>query len=127
MKNENNEDISISVRLDKISNMLEEAIDIYRRDRDIALKNYKQMRDQLDEVLEDVYMSEDGCLERAVNAALKLVFESGKRLDKAIESTTKLMITQLINDAKVQIADKFMGGETKLTGPIDFKKLTDDR
>lgn len=118
---------NIEIELQRISDLLEETLDLYRKDRKLAKKNYDSMKSQLDEVIDTgAYMSEDGNLERAVNTSLKLVFESGKRLDKALEAITKLLITQFINNTKLQIADKLIGTGGTLTGPIDLKKLIDD-
>lgn len=119
-------DQKIQVELTKITELLEEAISIYRQDRDLSIQHYNSLKEQLDNVIDSgEYMSEDASLERAVNAALRLVFDSSKRLDKAMESITKLSITQLINDARLEIADKFMSGNAPITGPLDFKRLTE--
>ncbi len=119
------EDIQIGVELYKVSKLLEESIQLYREDRKMALENYIALKEKLEELWEaGIPMSEEGALEREVNKALKLSMESAVRLEKAIEVLSKISIANMNNMTKLQVADKLVDGQSKLTAPVDFKQLT---
>ncbi len=119
------EDIQIGVELYKVSKLLEESIQLYREDRKMALENYIALKEKLEELWEaGIPMSEEGALEREVNKALKLSMESAVRLEKAIEVLSKISIANMNNMTKLQVADKLVDGQSKLTTPVDFKQLT---
>jgi len=116
-------------KLGELSELLKKAINLYEEDRNLALKNYKDMKGQLENVLDqDFEMSQDGILEAEVNKALKLVFESSKKLDKVIFHVTNVVIAQLNNESREKIADKFQAGGGLIPNkPVDFNKLRGSR
>lgn len=118
----------VEVRLNKISELMEESLTIFRKDKKLAWQNYDQLRMQLDNLLETgIEMSEEGKLEKQVNEAFKIYILAGKKLDDTINALNKILITQLNNQTKLQVANKLAeGNETKyLDSPANFKVLTE--
>ena len=112
--------------LTELSALLTKAISLYEADRDLALQHYQDMKKQLVSVLnQDFEMSQDGILESELNKALKLVFESSKKLDKVIFHVANVVVSQLNNESREKIADKFQGGGGSLipNKPVDFARL----
>ena len=117
----------IEVRLEKISGLLDESLEIFRTDKKLAKKNYDQLRSQLDDLLMAVEMSEEGKLEKAVNDGFRLYIQAGERLDSAINALNKILITQLNNATKLQVANKLSdGGKKYLDQPANFRNLVED-
>jgi len=114
----------------ELSNLLKQALDIYQEDRKIALKNYNAMKSQLDDILSNGFdMSEEGKIEAECNKALKLLFTSGERLDGVIQTISKIIMTQLNNETKENIAAQIfssMDGTRKITTPIDISNLLEE-
>ena len=120
-------DKQILVDIQQISGLLQETIDLYREDRELAKANYQSLRGQLDDVLDmGLEMSEEGALEKAVNGALKLYMDSGRRLEKAVETLAKIFTNQVNANTKLLVADKLVDGQSKIQKPVDFKSLTRD-
>lgn len=119
----------VEVRLNKISELMEESLTIFRKDKKLAMQNYDQLRSQLDDLLETgIEMSEEGKLEKQVNEAFKIYIMAGKKLDDTINALNKILITQLNNQTKLQVANKLSEGNEKkyLDSPANFKVLTED-
>ena len=114
----------IHEKAEKITELLQSAIDTAEKDRNLALSNYKDLKAQLDAITGSLglHMSEDGKLEMQVNTALKLVFQSSERLDKVIKITSDIMINQLNNLTKEKIAKTFATAR-EITGPVDIEKF----
>ncbi|HQM96602.1 MAG TPA: hypothetical protein PK705_06320 [Clostridia bacterium] len=116
---------------DELIGLLREALVICREDRKIAKDNYNSLRSQLDDILaRDMESSEDGKIEQEVNRALKLVFDSGNRMESVITTITKILVTQLTNESREKVAQSvFGGGGPGLNGrkiidqPVDLKGL----
>ena len=114
-----------SEKISQLTKLLQQSIALYEEDRKLAIQNYESLRDQRDHVVNELNleMSEEGKLEKEMNTALKLVFESGKRLDQMIETLSKLMITQLNNEARERIAGTLAGSERTVQKPVDLREL----
>lgn len=114
-------------KLKELSNLLKQALTIYQEDRKIALKNYNEMKGQLNSILESGFdMSEEGKIENECNKALKLLFLSGERLDNVIQTISKIIITQLNNETKQEIAKHIFSGDDgtkKITSPVNITNL----
>jgi hypothetical protein len=123
-----NDDKTIEFNIEHISKMLEEALSLYKEDRSIAKKNYEMFQEQLQDIYDSgLPMSEEGALEREANLALKTYIDSGKRLEKVLDTVAKIFNNQMNNRTKLLVADKFTDdSKKKLTAPIDFKSLTQD-
>ena len=125
-----NEDLTIiEVRLEKISGLLDESLEIFRTDKKMAKVNYDMLRNQLDNLLDaGMEMSEEGKLEKAVNDGFRLYIQAGERLDSAINALNKILITQLNNSTKLQVANKLSNGEGPkyLDQPANFRNLIED-
>lgn len=120
-------------KLDELSGLLKESIAMCKEDRKMAIENYKDLRDQLDSILaRDMESSEDGKVEAEVNKALKLVFESGKRMENVISAITKILVTQLANESREKVAANIFGGgnfnphKQIVNQPVDLNKLLED-
>lgn len=116
----NNKDIGdITVVLEKLSNLLETAIEIQQENRKVALKNYEYFSNTMRGThTEDATLSEDGILERETNKALSLLLDSSKALEKPIDAITKILSTQMSSSAIKSL------GNSGITTPInisDFK------
>lgn len=109
----------------ELNALLKESLQIYRDNRDMAKKNYETLKKQHSVIIMAAEMSEEGALERELNIAMKVVVDSGKHLDNVIQTISKLLTTQLNNDAKLRIADKVIDGSQKLTAPININRLLD--
>lgn len=115
-------------KLNELSNLLKESIDLYRADRDLALKHYKDIKSQLENVLDQEFeMSQDGILESESNKALKLVFDASKKLDKVIYYISNVVIAQLNNESREKIATSLASGGMIPSKPVDFKQLRNQR
>ncbi len=113
-------------KLNKLSELLQESISIYRTDRDRAVEHFNDMKSQLSAILSGPFeMSEEAALERECNKALKLVFESSKRLDEVIKRVTELIITQLNNESKEKIVQNM--GNMIPDGAVNFNALRNRR
>lgn len=109
----------ISVVLEKLSNLLETAIEIQQENRKTAMKNYEYFSNTMRGThTEDATLSEDGILEKETNKALSLLLDSSKALEKPIEALTRILSTQMNSSALKSL------GSTTITTPInisDFK------
>lgn len=124
MGDEEQKQSSVEVELQKISAMLSDVLTSYKEDRELAKGQYDFLKDRLAEVYDTgMPMSEDGILEDASNKALKNYIDISKRLDKILETVTKMFNTQNNNNTKLIIADKIIDGSAKIEGPADFRKL----
>jgi len=91
--------------LTKLTSLLEQTLDTYQADRKIAKANYDMLVNQLESIHGDeMYMSEDGKLEKEVNNALRLYLDAGKRLEKVVEILTRIIIEKLNNESKEKVA-----------------------
>jgi len=122
-----------SEKLDELTSLLKESIKISQEDRKIAKQNYNDLKQQLEIILETgVEGSEEYKLEREVNNALKHVFASGDRMEKVIDSITKVMVAQLNAESKEAIANNIFGGggwngsKKVIDSPVNIKKLLED-
>jgi len=115
--------------LEKLIELLEEAIDLYRRDRTMAIDNYDQFRDQLDNILKTgMESSEEGKIEKEVNIALRSVFESAKRLDSVIMTVTKILVTQLNTESRERTAGILAGKNNEyIDAPVNISKLLENK
>jgi len=119
-------------RLNELTELLRESIIMCKEDRKMAKDNYSALRQQLDNILDsDLESSEDGKLEQELNKALKLVFESGSRMESVISAITKILITQLTNESREKVAATFTGGSFDpkkqiINQPIDLKAMIED-
>lgn len=92
----------------RLSELLEKVILIFEDDRKMALKNYDNFRGQLDKILANgMESSEDGKVEAEVNKALKNVFDSATRLQGVIDTISKVIIANLNNEARKEVAAMF--------------------
>lgn len=111
--------------------LLQSAISIFKEDRKIAKDNFDALRDQLDNILaQDLEGSEEYKLEKEMNTALKLLFDSGHKLEKVIESITKIIIAAMTNESKERVASKIFGDGTDgkyITKPINITELLDHK
>lgn len=114
----------INEKAEKITELLQKAIETAEHDRTLALNNYKDLKAQLDAITGSLglHMSEECSLEKEINTALKLVFQSSERLDKVIKITSDIMINQLNNLTKEKIAKTFATAR-EITGPVDIEKF----
>ena len=95
----------------RLSELLERVITLYEADRAMAETNYNNFRVQLDKILElGMESSEDGKVEAEVNKALKLMFDSASRLQGVIDTVSRVIIANLNNDAKKEVAAMFNPG-----------------
>jgi len=116
-------------KLKKLSGLLEESICIYRSDRDRAIAHYDDLKRQLANILNGPFeMSEEAALERECNKALKLCFESSKRLDDVIKHVTDVIMTQLNNETREKVAKQLAGsGGGFPSKPVNFNQLKNSR
>ncbi len=109
-------------KLNELSDLLKEGLTIYRQDREIALKNYNDLKRQLSNILEGDYeMSEEAKLEAECNKALKLVMDASKRYDEVVRRVTEIVSKQLENESREKIS-KNLGGLIP-RHPVDFRNL----
>jgi len=112
-------------QLNELTVLLKQAIALYAEDRKIAIENYEDFRKQLDDILSVQDQSEEAGIEGEVNKALKLVFESGKRLDAVIQTVAKIIMTQMHSESREKAAALIAGKDpTKpIDGPINITGL----
>jgi len=109
-------------KLNELSELLKEGLCIYRQDREIALRNYNDLKSQLSKILEgDFEMSEEAKLEAECNKALKLVMDASKRYDEVVRRVTEIISKQLENESREKIS-KNLGGLIP-RHPVDFRNL----
>jgi len=84
--------------------LLERTLAIYEEDRTTAISNYQSIRSQLENILDDAHMSEDGKIESEMNKALDLVFKSSNKLETVIKTITTITINQLNNESRERVA-----------------------
>lgn len=114
--------ISLDERLEGLVNLLKKNISIYEDDRGRAINNYETLKGQLDKIHDlDIHCTDECKLEAETNKALKLVFDSSNRLDKVIDTITKVMITQLNNESREKVADYIKDSIPK--SPVNFNDL----
>ena len=120
-------------KLNELTVLLKESIKISKEDRELAKKNYDELKTQLESVLDTgVEGSEEYKLEREVNSALKLVFQSGDRLEKVIDAITKVIVSQINAESRESIANNIFGGgawngsKKIIDSPVNLKKLLED-
>ena len=119
--------------LQQLTLLIQKSITLFEEDRAIAIKNFDDIEAQLNEALvESEWGYTDGSkLEEAKNKAMEIVIKTGDRLQKAIESLSKIIITNLNNENRLQVANKLtlgVNGERLITEPVSIqdmqKKLT---
>jgi len=114
-------------KFEELSKLLKDALAVYEADRDLAIQNYKDMKSQLQSVLDqDFEMSQDGILEAKVNDALKLVFAASAKLDKVISQVSGIIKIQMTNESREKIAQTFsQGGTGNLIpkGAVNFREI----
>ena len=104
-------DDKIMTEAEELTKLLKEAIAICREDRKMALDNHNDFKKQLEAILDQgMEGSEEYKLEREVNQSLKLVYESGARMEKVIESITRIMAVQMNNESRERVATSVFGG-----------------
>lgn len=111
---------------EKLVKLLEDSISLYKKDRDMAIKNYNDLKQQLNQATQAIDYTEDGVLEKEVNKALENVFKSGIRLDNVIQTLSKILMTSMNNNARVESAKAFSGlltNEKIVDKPIDITRL----
>lgn len=126
-KNEaKNEVTLIGEHLQELTNLLRENINIYRSDRDMAVANYKSLKEQMDEIIGEKHlMSEDAALEKQLNTALGLVFKASERLDGVIKIVTQIIMTQVNTESRERIANTLK--DSIPNKPVDFSHLLGQR
>jgi hypothetical protein len=98
-------------KIDELTTLLRKSIAICEKNRTLAENNYNNLRSQLNDILETgVEGSEEYKLEKEVNNALKLVFESGARMDAVINTISKILVTQMTNESRERAALSFVQG-----------------
>jgi len=117
--------MDVMVDLQRIQEMLEDAIRKFEEDRTIALNNYNFLKDRLEEIYEEgMPMSEEGRMECEINIALTTYMNTAKRLEKIIDIVSKMFNNQMNNKTKLIVADKLIGdGQMKLNAPADLRSL----
>lgn len=114
-------------KFEELSKLLKDALAVYEADRELAIKNYNDMKKQLENVLDqDFEMSQDGILEAKVNDALKLVFAASSKLDKVISQVSGIIKIQMTNESREKIAQTFsQGGTGNLIpkGAVNFREI----
>ena len=122
--------VIIMEELSELSILLKRAISLYEEDRKMAVTNYNDFKHQLSRVLMQSFeMSEEAKLEKEVNTAMSLVFKSGERLDSVIQIISKVIIQQLNNENRKEVAAIITSGgndPTKkkvITSPVNIHNL----
>ena len=114
----------------EMNKLLRQAVTLYEEDRAMAESNFRSLSAQLESVKNDFEMSENGALEAEVNKALKLVFESGRRLDAVLQTVAKLLMTQMHADSRIEtariMAGAMSGQNQQLQGPADIRALLEE-
>lgn len=123
-----------TTNVNELTKLLTEAIAIFREDRRLARQNYDALREQLDRIIDGgLEGSEEYRLEREVNNALKLVFDSGQRMEKVIESITKIMVVEMNNESRERVAQNVFGGQFGdqgrrfVRGQVNIQELLEDQ
>jgi hypothetical protein len=116
--------------LTELSTLLRRAIQLYEEDRAMAVHHYDDFKHQLARItMAGFEMSEECKMEKEVNTALSLVFKSGERLDSVIQTISKVIIQQLNNENRKEVATIISSGgddPTKkkiINSPVDIKNL----
>ena len=129
-----NDEMNIGTDIAQLTKLLEETIGMFRENRAMAKKNHENLRDQLDNILaQGLEGSEESRLEKELNISLKLVFESGSRMEAVIESLTKILIASMNNESRERVASNIFGGnfgqegKRLVTGKVDLKALLNDQ
>lgn len=112
----------LEVEITKLNNLLQEALDLYKKDREMAIKNYQSLETQLNRVHQIMEYSEEGILEKEKNKALDLVIKTGTRLDKMVEIVSKLVGTHLTNISRENVA-KLAIENNPVNKPVDISRL----
>ena len=121
-----------AAKISELTDLLRESIVMCREDRKLAKNNHESLRKQLDNILDTgVEGSEEGKIEAEVNKSLKLVFDSGSRMESVIAAITKVLIAEMANTSRETIASNIFGGgnfnpRQIVKGPIDIKQLMND-
>jgi len=117
-------------KVEKLQELLEDAMTLYKEDRKLAKEHYKELREQLDNILEEeMEQSADGKLEKELGIAVKLVMSSGERLDKVIQTISTLVIQQLNAQNKKEVAGILVGktpGGGIIDKPINMTELLEE-
>ena len=95
---------------EELVTLLRRSLALCEENRTMAVANYNALKSQLDNVTSVAEMSEEGKLECEVNRALKLVFDSGIKMDNVIKTISSVLIAQLNADARIEVADRLSGG-----------------
>lgn len=111
--------------LDKLVALLERTLAIYEEDRNRAIENYDNIQKQLDNILDDAHMSEDGKIETELNKALDLVFKSSNKLETVIKTITNITISQLNNESRERVAKVLV--DRVPDKAIDFDEMMKDQ
>lgn len=127
-------DQRVSTNVTELTQLLSEAIAIFREDRRLARTNYDQLREQLDSIIDQgLEGSEEYRLEKEVNQALRLVFDSGNRMEKVIESITKILVTEINAESRERVAQNVFGvqfgdsGKRFVQGQVNIRELLNDQ
>lgn len=94
-----NGDLDLVHTLNKLSALLEDAIEIAKDNRIKAIELYETESVYLDKVREHMLVSEDSALEKNVINAMKLVQESTKSLEGPIMALTRILATKIATNA----------------------------
>jgi len=120
-------------RLDELTDLLRDSIKLCKEDRKLAKDNYDALRSQLDNIIDSgMESSEDGRIEQETNRALKLVFESGTRMESVINTITKILVAQLNAESRERVAANIFGNnggfnpKQIVNKAIDLRGLLDE-
>lgn len=96
-----NGDLDLVHTLNKLSALLEDAIEIAKDNRAKAVELYETESMYLDKVREHMLVSEEGTLEKNVINAMKLVQESTKSLEGPIMALTRILSVKIASNAGI--------------------------
>jgi hypothetical protein len=116
-----------STELQKLATLLEQTMNIFEEDRVRAIDNYTELQAQLNEVVADSDhgYSQDAKLEMAVNKALEISIHCSDKILKVADTLSKIIITNLNNENRLQVANKFVGanGEKLINEPVNIANI----
>ena len=120
-------------QLQSLNDLLNETVKVFKKDREMAIQNYQDLKAQLQSILDkDLEGSEEYKLEQQMNVALKLVYQAADRLERVVESITKITISQMTNESRERVAQSFATGgqmagsgvrQPIITGKINIQAL----
>ena len=114
--------------LEKLTELISRTLELFEEDRTLAKENYDSIDAQLAEALvESEWGYTDGAkLEAEKNKSVDLYMKAGDRLTKAIEAMSKIVITNLNNENRLQVASKLTlgaNGERLIDEPASIQDI----